>query len=206
MILRLSRLGGAHRLHLAPGVISSSASADSTGQSYVVPCPAADVVTPALNADLIANPGAEGFTPTTALGGPAENYPLPDCWSISSPIPAPYEVLSSAPSPDTGITGRAFFGGSDPGDALVEGMSSTATQLIDVRSRDPGGQPFELSAVIGGGKSSGSASAASELDIPYAIDIDPSTDTLYIADTGNSEIAEVLDLAKPGTAAGPPAP
>jgi sugar lactone lactonase YvrE len=57
-----------------------------------------------------------------------------------------------------------------------------------------------------GAETSGVAPTASELDTPYAVAIDPSTDVLYIADTGNSEIAEVTGLAQPGDAAGPTAP
>jgi hypothetical protein len=68
------------------------------------------------------------------------------------------------------------------------------------------------SASSGGGippagpETSGAAPTASELDTPYAVAIDPSTDDLYIADTNNSEIAEVTGLAQPGDAAGPTAP
>ena len=51
----------------------------------------------------------------------------------------------------------------------------------------------------------------SRLNTPYAVAVDPSTDDLYIADTHNSEIAEVTGLAQPGAAssnagAGPTAP
>jgi sugar lactone lactonase YvrE len=57
-----------------------------------------------------------------------------------------------------------------------------------------------------GGESSGKAPTASKLNTPYGVAIDPSTDDLYIADTHNSEIAEVTGLAQPGDAAGPTAP
>jgi sugar lactone lactonase YvrE len=57
-----------------------------------------------------------------------------------------------------------------------------------------------------GGETSGVAPAASHLNTPYGIAIDPSTETLYIADTHNSKIAEVTGLAQPGDAAGPTAP
>lgn len=61
-----------------------------------------------------------------------------------------------------------------------------------------------------GGESSGAAPTASRLNTPYGVAIDPSTDDLYIADTHNSEIAEVTGLAQPGkassnTGAGPTA-
>jgi DNA-binding beta-propeller fold protein YncE len=57
-----------------------------------------------------------------------------------------------------------------------------------------------------GGESSGAAPTASKLNTPYAVAVDPSTDDLYIADTNNSEIAEVTGLAQSGDAAGPTAP
>ncbi|WP_373319807.1 hypothetical protein [Rugosimonospora africana] len=43
------------------------------------------------------------------------------------------------------------------------------------------------------------------MNTPSAVAIDQSTNVLYIADTTNSAIAEVLGLAAPGTAAGPTA-
>jgi sugar lactone lactonase YvrE len=57
-----------------------------------------------------------------------------------------------------------------------------------------------------GGESSGAAPTASKLNTPYAVAVDASTSTLYIADTHNSAIAEVTGLAQSGTAAGPTAP
>jgi DNA-binding beta-propeller fold protein YncE len=57
-----------------------------------------------------------------------------------------------------------------------------------------------------GGETSGAAPAASKLNTPYGVAVDSSTGDLYIADTGNSKIAEVTGLAQPGTAAGPVAP
>ena len=62
-----------------------------------------------------------------------------------------------------------------------------------------------------GGESSGAAPTASRLNTPYGVGIDQSTDTLYIADTSNEEIAEVTGLAQSGTGssstgAGPTAP
>jgi sugar lactone lactonase YvrE len=57
-----------------------------------------------------------------------------------------------------------------------------------------------------GGESSGQAPSASRLNTPSAVAIDQSTNVLYIADTTNSAIAEVLGLARPGTAAGPTVP
>jgi len=51
-----------------------------------------------------------------------------------------------------------------------------------------------------GGESNGKAPAASKLNTPYGVAIDPGNDALYIADTHNSEIAEVTGLAQSGTA------
>jgi sugar lactone lactonase YvrE len=53
-----------------------------------------------------------------------------------------------------------------------------------------------------GGESSGSAPAASHLNTPYAVAVDTSTGILYIADTRNSAIAEVLGVAKAVPATG----
>jgi sugar lactone lactonase YvrE len=57
-----------------------------------------------------------------------------------------------------------------------------------------------------GGETNNVAPTASKLSGPYGIGIDPSTDDLYIADTHNSKIAQVTNLAQPGSAAGPTAP
>jgi sugar lactone lactonase YvrE len=57
-----------------------------------------------------------------------------------------------------------------------------------------------------GGETSNVAPTASKLNTPYGIGIDPSTDDLYIADTHNSKIAEVTNLAQSGSAGGPTAP
>jgi DNA-binding beta-propeller fold protein YncE len=70
-----------------------------------------------------------------------------------------------------------------------------------VNSASPGG-----GIPPAGGESSGAAPTASELNTPYGVAVDQSTDVLYIADTNNSEIAEVTGLAQPGDAAGPTAP
>jgi len=56
-----------------------------------------------------------------------------------------------------------------------------------------------------GGETNNVAPTASKLSGPYGIGIDPATDDLYIADTHNSKIAEVTNLAQPGSAAGPTA-
>jgi sugar lactone lactonase YvrE len=62
------------------------------------------------------------------------------------------------------------------------------------------------SAAAPGGETSGAAPAASHLNTPDAVAVDPATDLLYIADTKNSAVAEVLGVAEAGGAAGPVAP
>jgi sugar lactone lactonase YvrE len=62
------------------------------------------------------------------------------------------------------------------------------------------------SSAAAGGETSGAAPTASHLNTPYAVAVDPSTDLLYIADTRNAAIAQVLGVAQSGDAAGPVAP
>ena len=57
-----------------------------------------------------------------------------------------------------------------------------------------------------GGETNNVAPTASKLNTPYGVGVDPSTDDLYIADTHNSKIAQVTNLAQSGSAAGPTAP
>jgi len=57
-----------------------------------------------------------------------------------------------------------------------------------------------------GGETSGGAPTASKLNTPYGVAIDPGTESLYVADTTNSKIAQVTGLAQSGDAAGPTAP
>ncbi len=57
-----------------------------------------------------------------------------------------------------------------------------------------------------GGETSNVAPTASRLNTPYGVAVDQSTGDLYIADTKNSKIAEVTNLAQSGSAAGPTAP
>ena len=57
-----------------------------------------------------------------------------------------------------------------------------------------------------GGETSNAAPTASRLNTPYGVAVDQSTGNLYIADTKNSKIAEVTNLAQSGSAAGPTAP
>ncbi|MYS19208.1 Sugar lactone lactonase YvrE [Streptomyces sp. DvalAA-14] len=126
--------------------------ANGSGQSYQAPCPAADQVTPALNANLIANPGAEDFTAATALGAPAgDDQTIANCWTSSSPLAAPDGTQESRVSTYPGVTGgRVFYGGTNPGTVQVAGVVTTGTQLIDVSSLKADGQPFKLTGEVGG--------------------------------------------------------
>jgi sugar lactone lactonase YvrE len=82
-----------------------------------------------------------------------------------------------------------------------------------IREVTPGGTISTVvnSASAGGGtppsgsETSNVAPTLSKLNTPYAVAIDPSTDVLYIADTRNSAIASVTNLAQSGDAAGPTA-
>ena len=77
--------------------------------------------------------------------------------------------------------------------------AGTITTVVNSASAN-GGIP------TAGGETNNVAPTASKLSGPYGIGIDPSTDDLYIADTHNSKIAEVTNLAQSGSAAGPVAP
>ncbi|WUH89285.1 hypothetical protein OG900_03435 [Streptomyces sp. NBC_00433] len=126
--------------------------ANGTGQSYTAPCPAADRATPALNTNLISNPGAEDFTDATALGAPAgDDQTVASCWTSSSPLSAPDGTQESRPSSSPGVTGsRVFYGGTNPSTVQVAGVVTTGTQLIDVSSLKADNQPFKLTGQIGG--------------------------------------------------------
>ncbi len=133
-----------------------SAGADVSGQSYAVPCPAADQVTAALNTNLIANPGAEDVTSLTALGAPStDTVNVADCWTagnLTQPAPgavvevnsyASYATTSSDPSKGANF----FWGGTNPNGGNV---SDFATQQISLGSLAAAGQPFKLSGYLGG--------------------------------------------------------
>ncbi|MFJ2954029.1 hypothetical protein [Streptomyces sp. NPDC087270] len=128
-----------------------------SGQHYTAPCPAADQVTPALNANLIANPGAEDHTPVTSLGAPAgDDQTVADCWTSASPLDAPDGTQESAPSTSPGVTGdRVFYGGSNPDGVSAAGMVTSGTQLVDVGSLHADGQPYKLTGEVGGNASQG---------------------------------------------------
>jgi hypothetical protein len=143
------------------GAAGGTASAAAAGQKYVVPCPAADQITPALNTNLIANPGAADVTPLTSLGAPSDDAGLaPDCWTSSSPLNAPEATLTSDPyssvpapallpgAPDPGT--YLFWGGNDYDGVSLASTTTQATQVVGVSSLNPGGLPFELSAWLGG--------------------------------------------------------
>ncbi|WP_433890525.1 hypothetical protein [Streptomyces sp. CA-111067] len=124
----------------------------SVGQSYDAPCPTADKVAPALDANLIANPGAEDFTAATALGAPlGDDQTVADCWTSASPLNAPDGTQESRTSTYPGVTGsRVFYGGTNPSTVSIPGITTTGTQSVDVSSLDAGGRPFKLSGDLGG--------------------------------------------------------
>ncbi|ACU72741.1 NHL repeat containing protein [Catenulispora acidiphila DSM 44928] len=127
-------------------------SSGDSGQSYTVPCPASDTVTPALNSNLIENPGAEDSTAATALGAPAgDDQTVADCWTSASPLAAPDGTQESSPSTNPGVTGsRVFYGGTNPSTVAVAGVVTTGSQVIDVSSLKAAGQPFKLTGKVGG--------------------------------------------------------
>ena len=124
----------------------------AAGQSYTAPCPSADQVTPALNANLIANPGAEDYTSATALGAPlGDDQTIADCWTSVSPLNPPDGTQESRASTYPGVTGsRVFYGGTNPSTVSIPGITTTGTQTVDVGSLGAGGQPFKLSGDLGG--------------------------------------------------------
>ncbi|MFT4082087.1 MAG: SMP-30/gluconolactonase/LRE family protein [Nocardioides sp.] len=62
------------------------------------------------------------------------------------------------------------------------------------------------SSATAGGESSGTAPTESHLDTPQGVAVDSSTESIYIADTHNSQIAQVVGIAASGSAAGPVEP
>ncbi|WP_435177334.1 hypothetical protein [Actinacidiphila sp. bgisy145] len=124
----------------------------TVGQTYTAPCPAADQVTPALNANLIANPGAEDFTAATALGAPlGDDQTIADCWTSASPLNAPDGTQESRASTYPGVTGgRVFYGGTNPSTVSIPGIATTGVQTVDLGALSTGDQPFELSGDLGG--------------------------------------------------------
>ena len=100
-------------------------------------CPTTDQVTPALDANLIENPGAEDYTSDIWFGAPGDTpVPLPDCWISSSAEPAPEATAesyaqSSSSYPPARTSSRVFWGGSNP-DGGIAGVSTNLTQTIDL--------------------------------------------------------------------------
>jgi hypothetical protein len=143
---------------LTVAAVGGSAGADASGQSYAVPCPAADQVTPALNANLIANPGAEDVTSLTTLGAPStDTVNVADCWTTgNSSQAAPYAVIevnsyasysTASSDPDKGSN---FFWGGTNENGVSAAVTDFATQVISLGSLNVAGQPFKLSGYLGG--------------------------------------------------------
>jgi hypothetical protein len=105
----------------------------------------------------------------------------------------------------------------DPQGVAVDGAGDlfiADTFNSAIREVTPAGIISTVVGVVGangaaptpGSETSGVAPTASHLSGPQAVAVDLSTDTLYIADTHNSAIAEVFGVAQSGSAAGPVAP
>ena len=152
----------------APSAIGT---ASAIAQTITVPCPASVQVTPALNTNLIADPGAESTSPFPADYGLAKsqaNEQEPDCWTISSQSANPGGILSALPyvpptgngqsskpanpattNPNKGV--NLFFGGITTGPTSANtNVFTFGTQTIDLRGLGVAGQNFLLSAYLGG--------------------------------------------------------
>src|SRR5215469_8082983 len=154
------------------GIVSGgvSSAAPAIAQSITVPCPASDQVTPALNANLISNPGAEATTPYAAgvLPKASANEQQPDCWTISGQstnpggitsalayVPATGAGQSTKPAnpatPDPNKGSNLFFGGISSGPTIRDiNIWSYATQSISLKGLQAPGQNFSLSGYLGG--------------------------------------------------------
>ncbi|MFI0720662.1 hypothetical protein [Streptomyces sp. NPDC021224] len=127
----------------------------TTGTHGGVPnCP--DPAVPALDQNLVSNPGAEDYTSDVWFGAPGDaSVAVPDCWASASPLPAPRAVAESyaqAPSsyPPARTSTRVFWGGHDPQNAIA-GVATTQTQPIDLGPLgDVEGRSFKLSGLLGG--------------------------------------------------------
>ncbi|WP_243062026.1 hypothetical protein [Humibacter sp. RRB41] len=139
-------------------------SGSATGQSYDLTtgthgsspnCPAADDVTPALDTNLIENPGAEDYTPGIWMGAPGDDpITLADCWVSSSSLPAPEAVAesyaqSTSTYPPARTSSRVFWGGTNPNGGIA-GVATKTAQTIDLSNVDAAGKDFKLSALLGG--------------------------------------------------------
>lgn len=117
-------------------------------------CPVTDAVTPALDTNLIANPGAEHYVAANTVGAPVDDaVTVPSCWVASSVLSVPDAVAESHAQSATTFPGtvgtRVFWGGTNPGGGIA-GVSTKATQAIELRAIAAGGQPFRLSGLLGG--------------------------------------------------------
>jgi hypothetical protein len=126
---------------------------DATSSAF---CPATDHVTPALDQNLIENPGAEDYTSIAKLGAAGDSSAtVADCWVSTSSLPAPEAVAesyaqSSAGYPPTRTSSRVFWGGTNP-DGGIAGVTTKALQTIDLSTLgDIDGTSFELSGLLGG--------------------------------------------------------
>lgn len=128
-------------------------------------------------ADTVANGGVGGYS---GDGGPATSAQLNDPQGVA-------------------VDGAGDLFIADTFNNAIREVTPDGTISTVVNSSVGGAIP------AAGPESSGAVPTASGLNTPYAVAVDPSTSTLYIADTGNDEVAEVLGLAQPGTAAGPTA-
>jgi len=145
--------------------------APAIAQSITVPCPASVQRTPALNTNLISNPGAESATPYPAsydLPAASANEQEPACWTISGQstnpggivsalayVPAKGAGQSSKPAnpatPDPNKGTNLFYGGISSGPVLADSnVWSYATQAINLDGLEVAGQKFLLSGYLGG--------------------------------------------------------
>lgn len=155
----------------AGAITASDAASNLSGQTIKVPCPASVQVTPALNANLISDAGAESTTAFPATYGlsPAQaNEQEPDCWTISSQSTNPGGILSALPyvpatgngqsskpgnpaTTDPGKGTNLFYGGITTGPTSADtNVFTQGTQTIDLSSLGAAGQKFSLSAYLGG--------------------------------------------------------
>lgn len=145
------------------GFVVDPTASSAHGQSYDLTtgthgtspnCP--DPVAPALDRNLVSNPGAEEYASDIWFGAPGDAAAsVPDCWVSASGLPAPRAVAESyaqtpASYPPVRTSSRVFWGGHDP-DNAVAGVATTETQPIDLGALgDVAGTSFKLSGLLGG--------------------------------------------------------
>jgi sugar lactone lactonase YvrE len=113
-------------------------------------------VTPALNTNLIANPGAETTVPTTTATPPnatsSEAYPA--CWTVESSAStiamesASYGESPSTPTAPSDAGSRLFFGGTGDNNPDVYTYGLQTINLSSIPN--VAGQAFSLTALVGG--------------------------------------------------------